>query len=125
MEFDGTEYNKKHFSPTSTPEPPTEPGLCLFCMQNPCVSPHICGPVQKGLKNTKPPTEPGWYWFYDDKIQEWDCIHVRFTENYIKNEVELVADTYHKVYVEDIKCELVSEMKGQWQGPIKKPDNEG
>ena len=70
---------------------------------------------------SSPSNEPGWYWFYDAEIQEWEVIQVRFTENYIKNEVELVADTYHAVYVEDIKCELVDEMKGQWSGPIKEP----
>ncbi len=31
--------------------------LCLFCMQNPCVSPKICGPVQKGLKKKIQPKE--------------------------------------------------------------------
>ena len=80
--------------------------LCLFCMQNPCVSPKICGPVQKGLKKKPQPEQEG---------SAMDSMRVK-SEPKKRNQPEsdMQISLFDMIYLHETKYPL---LKRVWHSP--------
>lgn len=55
------------------------------------------------------PTEPGWYWFYDNEDDDWLCAHV----------MRAYGDLWSSVG--GLESQTVSECDGHWGPPIHRP----